>query len=361
MWPDDRIRDLFKIDNPIIQAPMAGASGLDMALATSAAGGLGSLACATLNPDHLRSLLSAARDATDRPLNVNFFAHDQPVEDTERDAAWIGRMSGYYAELGLDVPESLSTGPIRPFDAARCAIVEEFAPSVVSFHFGLPDLVLVSRIKAVGCKIISSATTVTEARWLAANGCDAIIAQGLEAGGHRGMFLTNSLGSQMGTLSLVPQIADAVDVPIIAAGGIGDARGIVAAFALGASAVQIGTAYLYTDEATISPVYKRSLEDAANSETRVCNVISGRPTRVLVNRMVHDLGPISQSAPNFPNGFVATGPIRDAAEAIGKQDFSAHYCGQSAALGRRATAFSLTRELAAEALRYFHPQCAASP
>ncbi|WP_417211682.1 NAD(P)H-dependent flavin oxidoreductase [Antarctobacter sp.] len=361
MWPDNRIRDLFAIDLPIIQAPMAGASGPEMALAVSEAGGLGSLPCATLDPTRLRNLLAAVWDRTDSPLNVNFFAHAVPKDDPERDAAWIAKLSAYYTEYGLEPPETLSPGPIHPFDATRFAIVEEFAPKVVSFHFGLPDPALVSRIKAVGCKIISSATTVSEARWLAANGCDAIIAQGLEAGGHRGMFLTNSLGSQMGTLSLVPQVADAVDVPIIAAGGIGDARGIVAAFALGASAVQIGTAYLYTDEAKISPIYQRSLEDAANSETMVCNVVSGRPTRVLANRMVHDLGPISESAPNFPNGFAATGPIRDAAEAIGKQDFSAHYCGQSAALGRRATAFSLTQELAAGALRYFHPQCTASP
>lgn len=356
MWPDNRIRDLFSIDLPIIQAPMAGASGLDMAVAVSAAGGLGSLACAPLDPDRLRNLLADAKDRTGSPLNVNFFAHAMPKDDPERDAAWLGRLSAYYRELGLDLPESLTTGAIQPFEAARCAVVAEFAPSVVSFHFGLPEPALVSRVKAAGCRIISSATTVNEARWLAANGCDAIIAQGLEAGGHRGMFLTDRLGSQMGTLSLVPQIADAVDLPIIAAGGIGDARGIAAAFALGASAVQIGTAYLFTDEAIISPVYRQSLEDAANGETAVCNMISGRPTRVLANRMVLEVGPMSEDAPAFPKGFAATGPIRAAAEAKGKRDFSAHYCGQSAALGRRMTAFSLTRDLASDALRYYEPR-----
>jgi nitronate monooxygenase len=202
MWPDNRLRDLFCIEHPIIQAPMAGSSGLDMALAVSAAGGLGSLACGTLDADALQNLLAAARDATDRPLNVNFFAHTAPRDDAERDAAWLEKLSSYYTEFGLAVPGSLSA-PIEPFETERCAVVEEFAPPVVSFHFGLPEPELVSRVKQAGCRVISTATTVKEARWLAAHGCDAIIAQGYEAGGHRGMFLTDSLGSQMGTLSLV--------------------------------------------------------------------------------------------------------------------------------------------------------------
>jgi len=356
MWPDNRLRDLFSIDHPIIQPPMAGASGLDMALAVSAAGGFGSLACATLDAEGLQNLLAAAQDSTNRPLNVNFFAHAAPADDVDRDAAWLGRLSFLYREFELDVPRSLSAGPIQPFDTERCAVVEDVAPPVVSFHFGLPEPALVSRIKRAGCKIISTATTVKEARWLAANGCDAIIAQGYEAGGHRGMFLTDSLGSQTGTLALVPQVADAVDVPIIAAGGIGDARGIVAAFALGASAVQIGTAYLFTDEATIGPTYRQSLDAAANVETAVCNVFSGRPMRVLANRMARDLGPKSADAPEFPKGFAATGPLRTAAERRGSRDFSAHYCGQAAALGRQTTAFILTRDLAADALRHFEPR-----
>ncbi|UOA27867.1 nitronate monooxygenase [Pseudosulfitobacter sp. DSM 107133] len=353
MWPDNQLRDLFSIDLPIIQAPMAGSSSIDMAVAVNAAGGLGSLACATLDADQLRILLVDAQNRTDKPLNVNFFAHTVAQDDAEHDAAWLDRLSPYYAEFGLDVPKTLSAGPIQPFDAARCEVVEEFAPSVVSFHFGLPEPELVSRVKAAGCKIISSATTVNEARWLATHGCDAIIAQGFEAGGHRGMFLTESLGSQMGTLSLVPQIADAVDLPVIAAGGIGDARGIVAAFALGASAVQIGTAYLFTDEASISPAYRQSLENAANIDTLVSNVISGRPTRVLANRMVTELGPVAQDAPAFPRGFSAAGPLKSAAEGHGNRDFSAHYCGQAAALAHRTTAFSLTRELASRALQNF--------
>lgn len=355
MWPDTRLCDLFSIDHPIIQAPMAGSSGLDMALAVSAAGGLGSLACAALDADRLHGVLATAREQTAKSLNVNFFAHAVPKDDPEREAAWLGKLSDYYTEHGLDAPDALSVGSLQPFDAARCAVIEAFAPAVVSFHFGLPEPALVARIKAAGCKIISSATTVDEARWLAAHGCDAIIAQGFEAGGHRGMFLTENLDSQTGTLALVPQIADTVDLPIIAAGGIADARGIVAAFALGASAVQIGTAYLFTEEATISPLYRQALADAANGETAVCNVISGRPTRVLANRMARELGPISQDAPAFPKGFSATAPLRAAAERIGNRDFSAHYCGQAAALGRETTAYSLTHDLAHGALQRFAP------
>lgn len=357
MWPDNRLCDLFSIDHPIIQAPMAGSSSLDMALAVTAAGGLGSLACAALDANGLRDLLASARQGTSGPMNANFFAHPVPKADAQRDAAWLRRVSPFYKELGLDVPESLSTGPVEPFDEARCAVVEEFAPAVVSFHFGLPDPALVSRIKAAGCRIISSATTVTEARWLAANGCDAIIAQGLEAGGHRGMFLTESLGSQLGTLALVPQVVDAVDLPVIAAGGIGDARGIVAALALGACAVQIGTAYLFTDEARVNPVYRQALEGASEAETTVSNVFSGRPTRVLANRMVRRLGPMNKDAPAFPKGFAAFGPLCNAAERIGKRDFSAHYCGQSVALGRRSSAYALTGELASNAQRYLEALC----
>lgn len=352
MWPDNRIRELFCIEHPIIQAPMAGFSSLEMAVAVSEAGGLGSLGCAARTVDDVRNLLSSARDATSKPLNVNFFAHAAPAHNPDRDAAWLRKLSAYYDEFGLDLPQALSHGHVEPFDEARCAAIEEFAPAVVSFHFGLPESALVARIKAAGCKIISSATTVAEAHWLAENGCDAIIAQGFEAGGHRGMFLTDNLDSQMGTLALVPQVADAVALPVIAAGGIADARGIVAALALGASAVQIGTAYLFTEEAPIGHIYRQALESSADIETTVKSVFSGRPTRVIANRMTRELGSAITQPPSFPNGFAASGPLRSAAERMGSGDFSAHYCGQSAALGRRCSAYELTSELASSALRY---------
>lgn len=253
--------------------------------------------------------------------------------------------------VGITPPDALSMGSIQPFDEERCDIVAEHASTVVSFHFGLPGTHLVDRLKSAGSLIMSSATTIKEARWLEDNGCDVIIAQGLEAGGHRGMFLSTDIGGQMGTFSLVPQIADAVDCPVVAAGGISDGRGIVAALALGASAVQIGTAYLFTDEATISDVYRRSLDQVASVDTVVTNVFSGRPTRTLSNKVVAELGPIAESAPAFPKGFLAIGPLWMYAEAQGSRDFSAHYCGQSASLGYKATAYQLTTDLADDAAR----------
>lgn len=333
---------------------MAGSSSLDMAVAVSSAGGLGSLACAPLNATDLQRLLNAARSETNKPLNANFFAHAVAEDDVERETAWLEGLATYYDELGVEAPKSLSNVAVRPFDTTRCEVVEEFAPQVVSFHFGLPAPALVARIKAAGCKIICSATIVKEALWLEARGCDAIIAQGIEAGGHRGMFLEREIASQLGTVSLVPQIADAVSVPVIAAGGIADSRGIAAAFALGASGVQIGTAYLSTREATVRPGYRNCLEKA-DAHTVLTNVISGRPTRILANRLTRELGPMSPHAPSFPRGFPAMGPLSEAAERSGSQDFSAYYSGQSAPLARRTTAFELTRDLAVESIKRMTP------
>jgi nitronate monooxygenase len=351
MWPDSRLQELFGIGLPIIQAPMAGSSGLEMAVAVSEAGGLGSLACATLGAAGLREILLAARQKSRRPFNANFFAHDGADVDDQADSAWLRRLSRYFRELGAEPPKSLSSGSIQPFDDARCEVIEEIAPEVASFHFGLPDKNLVRRIKAAGVRIMSSATTVDEARWLVDHGCDAVIAQGYEAGGHRGMFLTDDIHTQMGTLSLVPQIADAVDVPVIAAGGIADGRGIAAAFALGASGVQIGTAYLFTEEAAVSDAYRDALRAAQSLHTSLTNVFSGRPTRCLVNRMTREIGPLADDAPAFPKGFSAMAPLRAKAEQQGSRDFSAHYCGQSASLGYSTSASQLTLDLAADALR----------
>lgn len=345
-WPDHRLLDLLGISLPIVQAPMAGASGIDMALGVAEAGGLGSLACAALDAPVLHKLLSTVRDRSACSFNVNFFAHTQPMNDPAGDKVWLGNLSRYYRELGILPPRLLTVGPIQPFDAERCDVVVEHAPEVVSFHFGLPKVALVERIKKAGSLIMSTATTVGEAQWLAENGCDVVIAQGLEAGGHRGMFLANNNDSQMGTLALVPQIVDAVDIPVIAAGGIGDGRGIAAAFALGACGAQIGTAYLFTKEAGISGVYRDALQQSNGSDTVVTNVFSGRPTRALANRITTQLDQTTDVAPAFPRGFSAIGPLRASAESKGSRDFSAHYCGQSAKLGYETTAYQLTRDLA---------------
>ena len=238
---------------PLIQAPMAGAQGPDLAIAVCRAGGLGSLPAAMLTPDRLRDQIVAVRQATDAPFNVNFFTHGEPKSDPEIEARWRKRLAPYYAEAGVD-PSAIPAAPVRaPFDAAMCAVIEETRPSLVSFHFGLPPASLLSRVKAAGALIVASATTVAEARWLEHNGADGVIAQGREAGGHRGMFLTDDVDAQPGLIALLPQVRDAVRRPVVAAGGISDGRGIAAAFALGADAIQIGTAFLRTPQATISP------------------------------------------------------------------------------------------------------------
>lgn len=348
MWPDRRILDLFGIEHPILQAPMAGAQGSAMAIAVSEAGGLGAQPCALLTVEQARGELQIIRQRTDKPFNVNFFCHRPPAADSAREAQWAARLATYRQELGVDKPTV--PGGRAPFGEEMCALVEEFRPRVVSFHFGLPEKSLFDRVRKVGAAIIASATTVAEARWLEAHGVDAVIAQGAEAGGHRGMFLSDDITSQPGTFALVPQIADAVGVPVIAAGGIGDARGIVAALALGASAVQIGTAYLLTPESTISPMYRAALKSARDDQTALTNVFTGRPARGLVNRAVRELGPMSDLAPAFPNASNAMLPLRFNAEAAGSGEFSPLWCGQAAAFAREVPIGVLTRQLAEEAL-----------
>jgi nitronate monooxygenase len=335
---------------PLIQAPMAGAQGPDLAIAVCWAGGLGSLPCAMLTPDLLRKEIAAVRAATEAPFNVNFFCHVEPTPDPAIETRWRSRLAAYYTEAGID-PSSIPAGPGRtPFDDGMCAVVEETRPAVVSFHFGLPHRTLLARVKATGAYILSSATTVTEARWLEQHGVDAIIAQGREAGGHRGMFLSNDIEAQPGLISLLPQVRDAVSLPVIAAGGIGDGRGIAAAFALGADAVQIGTAYLLTPQALTSSIHRAALARARDDATRLTNLFTGRPARALLNRLVAEVGPISSDAPAFPLATGALVPLRGAAEKRGSGDFSPLWAGEAAALGREESAETLTRQLWADAV-----------
>ena len=349
-WPDRRLCDLLGIELPILQAPMAGAQNAALAIAVSAAGGLGALPCAMLLPEQLREEVAVIRAATPRPFNLNFFCHRSPMPDAEREAAWRARLAPYYAELGLN-PAAIPTGASRrPFDAEACELVEELRPAVASFHFGLPDDGLLERVRRTGARILGSATTVAEARWLEANGCDLIVAQGAEAGGHRGTFLGGRVESQVGTMALLPQVVDAVSVPVVGTGGIADGRGIAAAFALGASGVQIGTAYLRCPEARISSVHRRALESVADDGTALTNVFSGRPARGIVNRLVREVGTISALAPEFPLAGAAVAPLRAASEAAGSSDFAQMWAGQAAPLGRAIDAGDLTRSLATEAL-----------
>ncbi|WP_417514570.1 NAD(P)H-dependent flavin oxidoreductase [Minwuia sp.] len=349
MFTDTRITDLFGIDLPLIQAPMAGAQGSAMAIAASEAGGLGSLPCAMLDTDKMRAEMGVIRQQTSRPVNMNFFCHTPPEPDPAAQQKWRARLRDYYIEHGLDPDAETPAVNRAPFDAAACEIVEDVKPEVVSFHFGLPDAALLARVKATGAKVISSATTAAEARWLAERGIDAVIAQGAEAGGHRGIFLGTDITRQPGTMALVPQVVDAVDVPVIAAGGITDARGIAAAFLLGASAVQVGTAFLFTPEATISDLHRAALAEASDDGTALTNLFSGRPARGLINRVMAEVGPMSSDAAPFPTAGGALAPLKQAAEAQGKADFSSLWSGQAAALGRRMDTGTLVTTLMREA------------
>ena len=337
---------LLGIDLPILQAPMAGVQGSALTVAVSNAGGLGALPCAMLGPDALRQELAAIRAQTDRPFNVNFFCHTQPAPDAAREAAWRATLAPAYAEFGID-PAAIPAGPgRRPFDAETAELLAAFAPPVVSFHFGLPSPELLARVRSWGAKVLSSATTVEEARWLEAHGVDAVIAQGLEAGGHRGHFLSDDLTRQMCTFALLPQVVAAVRVPVIAAGGIANAAGVAAAMALGAAGVQVGTAYLLCPEASTSAVHRAALQSDAARHTAFTNLFTGRPARGIVNRFMRTFGPMNEGAPAFPLATSAVAPLRARAEALGMDDFSPLWAGQHADGCREMPAAQRTRQLA---------------
>jgi nitronate monooxygenase len=340
------IQELLGIDLPIIQAPMAGVQGSALAVAVCNAGGLGSLPCAMLSTDVLRDELAAIQAQTTASYNVNFFCHQAPQPDAQRDKAWRAALAPYFAEYGLDA-NAIPSGPGRiPFSAQAAEVLEKFKPPVVSFHFGLPSALLLNRVRSWGAKILSSATTVAEARWLEGQGVDAIIAQGVEAGGHRGIFLSEDLNTQVGTFALVPQIVQAVKVPVIAAGGIADARGVAAAMALGAAGVQVGTAYLLCPEATTTALHRAALKSDAARVTALTNVFTGRPARGIVNRVMRELGPISAVAPAFPLATAAIAPLRAQAEGLGQSDFTPLWAGQNTTGCKEIPAAQLTRELA---------------
>jgi nitronate monooxygenase len=349
-----RLQDLLGIEIPLIQAPMAGVQGSALAVAVSNAGGLGSLPCAALTVEAMRAELATIRAGTERPFNVNFFCHQPPAADPGREAAWRAALSRYYVEAGIAADDQPITPARAPFSREIADALAPFRPPVVSFHFGLPTDALLARVRAWGAKILSSATTVEEARWLEARGVDAIIAQGIEAGGHRGMFLSADLSTQVGTTALVPQIVGAVGVPVIAAGGIGDAGGVAAAMALGAAGVQVGTAYLLSPEATTSAVHRAALQSEAARTTAVSNVFTGRPGRSIVNRLVRELGPMSDAVPPFPLAIGAVAPLRAHAERAGRGDFSSMWAGANAAACTAGSAAAITAALA-RGFRAFGP------
>lgn len=339
------LQQLLEVPLPIIQAPMAGVQGSALAAAVSSAGGLGSLPCALLALDAVRAELAVLTAQSTKPFNVNFFCHTPPQPNLEREREWRAALAPYFAEFDVD-PDAVPAGPGRlPFSHEVADILDEFRPPVVSFHFGLPSADLLARVRAWGAKILSSATTVDEARWLEARGVDAIIAQGIEAGGHRGIFLSRDLNTQVGTLALVPQIVRAVKVPVIAAGGIADAKGVKAALALGAVGAQVGTAYLLCPEATTIMLHRAALKSEGAPVTALTNLFTGRPARGIVNRIMRELGPINAVAPDFPLATSALAPLRAKAESLGRSDFTPLWAGQNTAGCKEVSASILTREL----------------
>ena len=340
------LHPLLGTELPVIQAPMAGVQSSAMAIVVSTAGGLGSLPCALLSPQAMRAELAAIAAATTRPVNVNFFCHHPPAADQERERAWRDRLQPFYRELGVDPDQPVAAPARAPFNDEAAELLAAFKPAIVSFHFGLPAPPLVARVRACGAKILSSATTVDEAKWLEAQGVDGVIAQGYEAGGHRGMFLTGQLTTQVGTFALLPQLVKAVRVPVIAAGGIAGAAGVAAALALGASAVQVGTAFLLCPEATTSDIHRAALSTDAARHTAITNVFTGRPARGIVNRLIREVGPMAEEAPAFPLAAAAVTPLRMAAEARGSSDFSPLWAGQNVSECTSQGAAALVRQLA---------------
>ena len=337
------LAELLGLQFPLIQAPMAGVQNSALAIAVCNAGGLGSVPCAMLTPEALHEELFTLTAATRRPYNVNFFCHRPPTPDAAREQRWRDALAPYYAEFGID-PAEIPAGPGRaPFSAEFADVLEDFKPPVVSFHFGLPAPALLQRVKSWGAKVISSATTVEEALWLEAHGADLVIAQGLEAGGHRGMFLTEDITTQLGTFALLPQVVKAVKLPVVAAGGIADAQSVRAALALGAAGVQAGTAYLLSQEATTSALHRAALKSPAAAHTALTNLFTGRPARGIVNRLLRELGPMSDAPPAFPLATSGITPLRAQAEAQGSSDFSPLWAGQNVSGCAEVSAADITR------------------
>jgi nitronate monooxygenase len=350
MWPDRRLLELFDIEFPFVLAPMAGVMDAELAVAAARGGALASLPCAMLSADQAREQVGVFRQQISAPINLNFFCHQAVTPDAAREHGWRARLTPYFSELGLDPAMPAPAASRAPFDEAMCALVEELKPAAVSFHFGLPPEPLLRRVKDAGCKVLASATIVREAIWLEERGADLIIAQGAEAGGHRSMFLTDDIAQQPGLFALLPQVVDAVHVPVIAAGGIADGRAIAAAFALGATGVQIGTAYLRCPESKVSALGRAALAQGSDEATVITNVMTGRPARGVANRLMREIGPVSADAPAFPHAASALAPLKAAAEKHGRVDFTNLWAGQGVRLGRDMPAAELTRALAGAAL-----------
>ena len=347
IWPDSRLLDLLQIEHAIIQAPMAGSTSPALAAAVSNGGGLGSLGCAMMDPGAVHEQVAQLRSKTNRAFNLNFFCHQPPAEDALKNARAVQLLQPLYDEYALgEVPAVQASN--FPFDEAMLEVMLELHPRVVSFHFGLPEAALLAALREAGIVVLSSATSAREARYLQTMGVDAVIAQGFEAGGHRGHFQTGYEASCIGTMALVPQIVDAVTIPVIAAGGIADGRGIAAALMLGASGVQLGTAFLSSDEASVADVYRQAIANASEEDTRMTRAFSGRPARGIRNRYIDALAAVDGELPDFPLMNTLTKPLRAASQSKGSGDLVSLWAGQALTLNRSMPAAQLLETLIVE-------------
>ncbi len=342
----NRVKNFLGTYLPIIQAPMAGVQGSELAIAVAKAGGLGSLPCAMLSAETMVTEIKAIKSAIDTPFNLNFFCHEMPDYSQPQHDQWQRSLAPYFAELGMQCINQPYAASRQPFNHLIADIIEPFSPEIISFHFGLPDDELLSRVKGWGTKVLSSATTLKEALWLEAKGVDAVIAQGVEAGGHRGMFLTDDVTTQLGLFALLPQFVAHLNIPVIAAGGIADRSGVESAMNLGASAVQIGTSYLLCPEVKTSLLHRDALKSDAAQHTALTNIFSGRPARGIVNRIMSELGYMTPDAPSFPYAGIEMTQLKLAAEALKSNDFTSLWCGQNASGCKEVSAYQLTRLLA---------------
>ena len=321
------LNTIFGTRVPLIQAPMAGVQDSSLAMAVSVAGGLGSLPAAMLDAQNLRRELQVLHTSR-LPYNVNFFCHTTPAHTPAAELKWQAALQPYYQQFGIDPSAIPASAGRRPFDEEMAEVLEEFSPKVVSFHFGLPSQPLLSRVKARGAFVLSSATTLNEAQWLVAHGADGVIAQGLEAGGHRGHFLDRDVSVQSNVLTLLQQLTPHIHVPIIAAGGIANADDVHAAMSAGAAAVQVGTSFLLCHEAKTSPLHRSRLRDV-DAPTALTNLFTGGLARGMFNRVMLEIGPENAAAPAFPMATQSMAPLRAKAEANQCDDFTPLWSGMN--------------------------------
>ena len=343
---DTRITKLLDIAVPIVQAPMAGTSTPALAAAVSNSGGLGSLGLGACSPDEAAKMIAETRKVTNQPFNLNFFVHERPIRDIAKEVAWLDTIKPFFDEYETEQPKALSE-IFTSFnvDDDMFEVVLDLKPAVVSFHFGLPSPSRVSALKEYGAFLISTVTNRDEALKAVQAGMDAVVAQGFEAGGHRGTFNTPFEDGYITTMALIPLIVETIDLPVIAAGGIMNGNGIAASLALGASAVQMGTAFVSTNESAANQAYRDLLLSDRAFKTEITNVISGRPARALINRFTDELRIHDRATPGYPMTYEASKALNAAASAKGSQEFMPMWAGQGAGLSRPMAAHDLMKIL----------------